>query len=901
MLRCTFDKCLHQDQDSNRLILHVNTEHLNKRGEKIKCFYKECHAYFTNLRILKNHIKTKHERENISDDYFLCCDIEDCQKKWIENLGSLIIHYYTHFGNEKELKCLFKSCNFVSSSKASYKSYMSRSHTQKSYMNLREALVMRYHNFNELNESTNIQNENHNQDQSNEMNSFQNGQVLNLINKQINCSVDIIGKTKNSIQEFASNCYLKYHDRLLIPKSHCNEIMEDMNTLINLQYQLIDNITKVMTTNTNQRESLLINCVPNYLKSNAEPLIFNKNSCFFSKSSEYLREKYFVEPKEIELVTNDTSYKYQYIPINLTLKALMAHPQFFKIYFEKIYKNNEDEIERFNDTHSFKNNPLYQNAKDAFQIILYLDEFETSNPLGDNRKKYKMYAVYFKIGNLPYKYQSKSHYIQLAMLFNPELIKIFGFDRVLEPLILDLQRLEVYGIDLEVANAGFINIRGTLCFVVADNLAANGIGGFTECFSNRVQQFCRFCTGTKIDISSNLFDSECIKRDRENYQKSLISLYEGNRKFEDGIKQDSCLNKLKFFHVVDGLAPDLMHDLLEGVIPLNFRLLLRQLYTDKAYNNDQFYNDFCNFPYGRIDRKNKVPIHLFVTNPISTGNSMTMSATHMWTLIRIFPLITGDKFKDNKYFINFISLIEIFNILNQNCFNEKLITNLEKKIAIYLKQFKILYPHQNITPKQHFLIHYGRAIRTFGPPKTYSTMRFEAKHSYFKRVNQATHNHINLTYSLAMRHQRLQLYHLSSINYFSTLEYGQLQKINPDLLDFIKILISDDNIWTYNSIVINSIEYRIDDIIIKTLNQSIPCFSKIISIVKTQKYKALFIVQDFKTIEFCQFKMGYILENIETICTIIEADLIANPFPLDLYSHNEKLNQNIVVPKYPVL
>lgn len=37
-------------------------------------------------------------------------------------------------------------------------------------------------------------------------------------------------------------------------------------------------------------------------------------------------------------------------------------------------------------------------------------------------------------------------------------------------------------------------------------------------------------------------------------------------------------------------------------------------------------------------------------------------------------------------------------------------------------------------------------------------MRYEAKHSYFKRLAQSMGNFINLPYSLAQRHQQLQCY-----------------------------------------------------------------------------------------------------------------------------------------------
>ena len=43
----------------------------------------------------------------------------------------------------------------------------------------------------------------------------------------------------------------------------------------------------------------------------------------------------------------------------------------------------------------------------------------------------------------------------------------------------------------------------------------------------------------------------------------------------------------------------------------------------------------------------------------------------------------------------------------------------------------------------------------FGPLVRHWTMRFEAKHSYFKQLAQAVGYFINLPYSLAMRHQQL--------------------------------------------------------------------------------------------------------------------------------------------------
>ena len=50
----------------------------------------------------------------------------------------------------------------------------------------------------------------------------------------------------------------------------------------------------------------------------------------------------------------------------------------------------------------------------------------------------------------------------------------------------------------------------------------------------------------------------------------------------------------------------------------------------------------------------------------------------------------------------------------------------------------------------------------FGPLSRHWTMRYEARHSYFKRLSSNIGNFINLPWTLSMRHQLLQSYLLHS-------------------------------------------------------------------------------------------------------------------------------------------
>ena len=83
--------------------------------------------------------------------------------------------------------------------------------------------------------------------------------------------------------------------------------------------------------------------------------------------------------------------------------------------------------------------------------------------------------------------------------------------------------------------------------------------------------------------------------------------------------------------------------------------------------------------------------------------------------------------------ICFIQLIEKLSVLSLN--HNQLIV-LTSQIEDFFVKYLELFPDANIKPKSHFLKHYPEMIRCFGP--LLKTLRFEAKHSYFKGLIQIT-------------------------------------------------------------------------------------------------------------------------------------------------------------------
>ena len=56
------------------------------------------------------------------------------------------------------------------------------------------------------------------------------------------------------------------------------------------------------------------------------------------------------------------------------------------------------------------------------------------------------------------------------------------YSKIHEPLINDFKILETQGIEI-IYNDKKVDLKGTISFLSADNLAAKRIGGYVECFS----------------------------------------------------------------------------------------------------------------------------------------------------------------------------------------------------------------------------------------------------------------------------------------------------------------------------------------------------------------------------------------------------------------------------------
>ena len=94
-----------------------------------------------------------------------------------------------------------------------------------------------------------------------------------------------------------------------------------------------------------------------------------------------------------------------------------------------------------------------------------------------------------------------------------------------------------------------------------------------------------------------------------------------------GLVRDSILNSTRYFHIVEGLVPDIMHDLLEGALQLCTKLLLNHMIVhEKKISLENFNERISCFHYGPSDVRNK-PTLISSTVLTSGDGKLSQSGT----------------------------------------------------------------------------------------------------------------------------------------------------------------------------------------------------------------------------------------------------------------------------------
>lgn len=396
---------------------------------------------------------------------------------------------------------------------------------------------------------------------------------------------------------------------------------------------------------------------------------------------------------------------------------------------------------------SFTGNPLF--------IQIYYDDIEICNPLGAKAKIHKLGMFYFIISNFAPHLKSQLSAIFPLLIVKSKYIKSYGMNSILAPIVNELNKLnKSMPKSEEFENSPFSNVQ--LLQVCGDNLALHAILGFSESFNANFR--CRFCKATKSQSYVDVEERKELIRNRLGYSEDVevqnVSL--------TGIKELSIINQIAGFHVTSNFAPDIMHDIFEGICIIELKLVLEHI-----LQNNYFSLVEINHRLSCCLKRNGHHLTKFPeigSNIIDGDKKSCFSASEMSNFFLVFPAVFGDRIpSDDKYWNLILKFRRIIRIVMAPVITRSKLLLLQFLIAEH-HQMYIDLTGNNLTPKFHHLLHYPNAINQLGPLRNYWCMRFEAKHRFAKTVGKNSCNFKNISKSVARRMSLNMAFSLGSIN-----------------------------------------------------------------------------------------------------------------------------------------
>ena len=760
--------------------------HRNRNNVFFSCGHKDCGRRFSTYNSFAVHMARTHpdtktrQTWNRSVSVQLKCSFNFCSSEY-GDLKSLVSHLSGHISEGLTVTCPYGGCSKTFNVKSSFSSHICRYHkgwgvTQIAPVHLCEVA-----------------------DQS-----FP-GEGSSVVQAEVivddaEHSDNLGDQEKDGYTESLAQFFLGLQAKYLVPASTITEIANEMKTLNAIQQEYT---MDVLARELEQYgvPTATFRCLGNgaYEQSPIHKAL-NENGPLTThhRRLQYYKAHYnYVQPLEVSLGYKDGQQRhYHYIPVLESLRAILKKQGV--AHFNNDPQGKDDILCDVTDGWAFKSNAMFSSDTGTLQVMLFQDAFEVANPLGSAKTKHKVLAVYYTLGNFPPYQRSTIDQIQLALLCLEKDMKYFGVDTIFSKLVSDLCELEKNGIPFN----GQI-YKGTVVCIMGDNLGSHMIGGFTENFSS-AEYFCRYCLATRDEFQSNPL-TVFTHRNPSDYDEAVQFLKNHpDVSMHHGIKGDSVFNKLSSFHVCQpGLPPCLAHDLFEGVIDYDLALCLQFLIKkEKWFSYEVLNNRLKSFPGESGNKLNAVNI---------TGAKVGGQAAQNRWLLRFVPILLHDRIKDadNAVWGMVLLMRDLVEYVCAPRLSEPQIAYMKGQIHQYVEMRKELFPLVRLRPKHHYLLHYGDLTLHFGPLIHTWTMRFESKHSYFKRCIRASKNFKNVTKSLADRHQLFQAYQSCGSFFSPQVQVSDSTKFYPELYDpSIRTAVEEFGLNSSNAVVTERVQVK---------------------------------------------------------------------------------------------
>eukprot|EP00111_Clytia_hemisphaerica_P010042 TCONS_00029353-protein len=271
---------------------------------------------------------------------------------------------------------------------------------------------------------------------------------------------------------------------------------------------------------------------------------------------------------------------------------------------------------------------------------------------------------------------------------------------------------------------------------------------------------CRFCFATQGDVRNNFDRDSFQERDLTSHLEYCNDIENATtRKARDTLSTEHGINCLSSLHVLPDFdvtkqfPHDIMHVMLEGVVPYECQRALSALMDQGLFTIGEFNAQLDKFNFTATDLRSK-PEGLKPSVFVTGERNLKYSAENSRIFIKVLPFILEQFVHEEDPFLLFLlELSSIVSTVYSPVMNDGAIILLEQLTSEHYKQFNQLFPDSHLIPKHHYLLEIPRYIFQFGPPVRYCCMRFEALHKRFKSFAPVA-SFQNLPMSLANRYVR---------------------------------------------------------------------------------------------------------------------------------------------------
>lgn len=452
----------------------------------------------------------------------------------------------------------------------------------------------------------------------------------------------------------------------------------------------------------------------------------------------------------------------------------------------------------------YKDDP-YFDKPNSIALIIYHDEVEVCNPLGSKASKHKLDMYYFTVANIPPKFRSRHSAVRLIAVVYSSFVKEYGYNKILEQIVADL-RILFLGVKITYENES-LTVFGKVVICTGDTLGQNLWGGFKEGVGGAFQK-CRHCYCDFNLMQECFHEKDFLLRTKSLHERDVDALENSpNKQVQDllsliyGVTTKSSLMKLTDFDITTQLPQDIMHTIAEGVLQYEVRYILLFYIRNKYFTLDQLNAVITAHAYGYSETSDKPsPLHASVFTS-KEAYKLKYNAAQARLFLRMLPFFLNSLIEldiDDGVYMLLVNLIKIVQIIYSPTISSQTIKVLENDIETHLKDFKIIFPDVNITPKQHYLVHIPRMIAELGPPVRSACYSFEAAHKYFKRIAQKQ-NFKNLCLSISQRYQRLLCadfgfdteYTKTHPLFSSEIKYGVLINLKDVQINYLRTMMNE--------------------------------------------------------------------------------------------------------------